>query len=259
VAAQFNIQSIGTLKMEKTTFYRFLSEIKAFLRKLCEDPINAKPSAYLLERNFNRTKCINVLMKADILERKETVKDHTDSEEISEPTYNLSFKVKKTDFERKIKKLFIKYFEKNLNECEGGCGGEGGAIGGDAGIGGDVAVDGATTTQINMGHPDVPFGGIIDREYFPVVGKGQKEKKKGDNTKPENILGKEITAESCKTPRKIYISEEQYNMLMEDGSPSTCTVGALGDYTAGGLVLKTSYGKEDPCAKAGKIKVKTFK
>lgn len=247
--------------MEKTTFYRFLSEIKGFLKDLCEGPINAKPSKYLLERNFNRTKIINVLMKADILERTEKVKDSTDSDE-KVAMYYLSFKVKKTDFERKMKKIFIKYFEKNLNECEGGCGGDGGAVGGaDAGAaisGGDAATDGATTTQINMGHPDALFGGVIDREYFPVQGKGPKEKKKGNNTKPENILGKTVTAEST-SAKKIYITQEQYNMLMEDGATSTCTVGAIGDYTAGGLVLKTSDGKEDPCAKSGTVKIKTWK
>lgn len=252
--------------MEKITYFRFLSEIKAFLKKLMEDPIGAKPSQYLMDRNFNRTKTINVLMKAGVLERSENVKDQTDSD-VEKPTYFLKFKVKKKDFERKIKKIYIKYFEKNLpkkdevvNECEGGCGGEGGAIGGGEASGVDAgsATDGATSSQINMGHPDMPFG-LVRREFMPVQGRGPKEKKKGKNIKPENILGKELTAECKKCNRKIHITEEQYNLIMEDGVTSTATVGAIGDYTAGGLVLKTADGKEDPCATAGRIKVRQLK
>ncbi len=96
----------------------------------------------------------------------------------------------------------------------------------------------------------------VDGEYPTVigtVGNGEIYAPKGKKHKKNDILGKTITAEK-KKPRRVYITEEQYKMLMEIGTGS---VGAMGDYTANGLVLKTADGKEDPCAKAGKIKVKT--
>ena len=230
--------------MEKeTTYYRFLSEVRAFLSKLMRDPIKAKVSAYLKDRNITRTKLIKDLMDRGVLERNEKIltPDKTGSKNVK---YSVKYSVRKKDFETRIRRIYIKYFEKNepekMNECEGG---DGGAMGGTS----SFSV-GADTTRGDVGY-DVVFGPMMARPGYNA----QRDKKK---KKPSNdILGKTINAEG-KSPRRIFITEEQLNMILEDGSPSTMTVGALGDYTANGLVLKTSDGKEDPCAKAGKIKVK---
>ena len=231
--------------MEKeTTFYRFLSEVRAFLSKLMNDPINAKVSSYLKDRDITRTKLIKELMDRGVLERNEKIltPDKTGEKNVK---YSVKYSVRKKDFETKIRRIYIKYFEKNepekINE-EGEA-----ATGGEGGLGGTSSFSaGESTTRGDVGY-DVVFG-MMRR---PAYGAHRDKKKKS----PDDILGKPINAE-MKTPRKIYITEEQLNMIMEDGSPSTMTVGALGDYTAQGLVLKTSDGKEDPCAKAGKIKVK---
>jgi len=402
------------MEKQETTYYRFLSEVRAFLSKLIKEPIKAEPSKYLKDRDFTKSKLIKDLMSRDILERHEKILDSTNSEEKT-AKYVVKYKVKKKDFENKIHKIYIKYFEKNepekekLNEMnanhfpelskiekqkkgyanlEGdviysfgknghgltdeitkigkeieklsktnnvflrdssfdGCDdlyalsfdthpiskedeevywpvnkyieknlhklydkkgdkktwedesliydkgieklkslglddavkyakrdkermrklraeqdkgktcyeigkehpelfaineeGEGGAIGGTS----SFSV-GADTTRGDIAYDNVLNGEVINR---PAYGANRKGKKSPDPTK---ISGKSITAEK-KNPKRIFITEEQYNMIME---MSTGDAGAMGDYTANGLELKTSDGKEDPCAKAGKIKVK---
>ena len=273
-------------KEVETTFYRFLSEVRSFLCKLIKDPIKAEPGKYLKDRNFNKTKLINSLIRRDVLERHEKILDSTNSDE-KVAKYTVKYKVRKKDFERRIYKIYIQYFEKNepdkeekkvdesvfqnedemkkqilnsadgkvykerggIKECEGGAaaGGDGGALGGTS----SFSV-GAGTTRGDMGY-DVPMG-MMRRSIYG----SPKEKEKGKKVKPEDILGKNITAEG-KKPRRIYITEEQYNIIMEDGAvgaTSTTGVGSMGNFTANGLVLKTSDGKEDPCVKAGKINVK---
>lgn len=275
---------------EETTYYRFMSEIRAFLSKLLKSPIKAEPSKYLKDRDFTRKKLIRELMSRSILERHEKILDSTNSDE-KEPKYTVMFKVRKKDFESRIHKMYIKYFEKNepekeINEAIRECGITIGVIGGgkkgdtadrwaehinknDKGFTRSVFKDeetmkkamvkdqrdkeayekrggikecdcggcegvtdggfedlGGTSSNINANHPDVVVGGVMRRK---------------------------INNKEAKEPRRVYITEEQYNMLMEIG---TCSVGAMGDYAANGLVLKTSDGEEDPCAKNGKIKVK---
>lgn len=183
---------------QETTFYRFLSEIRAFLSKLVKDPIKADVSKYLKERMFNKTKTINVLLRNEVLERHEKILDSSNSDE-KEPKYTVRYKVRKKDFENRIYKIYIKYFEKNLpekskkpvDECD--CGG---------------AIGGATSSDVcNISAPTVPFGPIQRRGIGPA-----KKKKKSDN----DILGKTITAEEQETvhqPRTCYITEEHLRRL----------------------------------------------
>lgn len=385
----------------ETTYYRFLSEVRAFLAKLKNNPINAEPSKYLKDRNFNKTKLINVLMKKGILERDEKIltPDKTGEKKVK---YSVKYNIRKKDFETKIHRIYIRYFEKNepekvelnemnanhfpelskvekekngfagmkgdavytfgknglgltdeliklgkeikklskdnnvylrdssidacddvytlsfdvspiakddkeyqntdkddVNEAIRECGITMGVIGGgrkgetaerwakyindnensfkrsvfkdeesmkkammknpqdkeiyqkrggikecEGGEGG-VSIEGASSSAIsNTNAPIVPLFGVQRREIM---------KGRNKDEKPENILGKTINAESKKS-RKIYITEEQYNIILKEEGLGDA--GDIGDYTANGLVLKTRDGKEDPCVKAGKIKVK---
>jgi hypothetical protein len=83
----------------EVTYYRFLSEIKAFLAKLLGDPIKAEPSKYLRDLGFTRSRIINLLIKKDILERNEKIltPDKTGAKKVK---YSVSFKVKKKNFDR---------------------------------------------------------------------------------------------------------------------------------------------------------------
>ena len=100
---------------EEITYYRFLSEVRAFLSKLLKDPIKAQPSVYLKNRDVTRKKLIDDLLKRDVLERHEKILDPTNSDE-KEAKYIVKYKVHKKDFEKRIHRLYIKYFEKNINE-----------------------------------------------------------------------------------------------------------------------------------------------
>lgn len=187
---------------QETTFYRFLSEIRAFLSKLVKNPMKADVNKYLKGRNFNKTKTINVLLKRDVLERHEKILDSTNSDE-KEPKYTVKYKVRKKDFEDRIYKIYIQYFEKNLpekkeelKECDGG----------------DVA--GATSADVcNMSAPILPLGQLQRR----TVG-GIPKKKKNSLS---DILGKTITAESAKSPKICYITEKQFKTLIGEDVSET--------------------------------------
>ena len=98
-----------------TTYYRFLSEVRAFLSKLLKNPVDAQPSKYLKDRDFTRKKLINELLSRDVIERHEKILDSTNSDE-KEPKYVVKFKIHRKDFEKRIHRIYIKFFEKNVNE-----------------------------------------------------------------------------------------------------------------------------------------------
>lgn len=231
-------------KEKETTYYRFLSEVRAFLAKIIKEPIKAEPSKYLKDRDFTKSKLIKELMNRDILERHEKILDSTNSEEKT-AKYVVKYKVKKKDFENKVYKIYIKYFEKNEPDKEDKKKLNEDGEGGETAIGGTSSFSvGSETSRGDMGY-DVPMG-MINR---PAYGAYRKDKKKGID--PTKILGKTITAEK-RTPKTIYITEEQYKTLME---MSTSDAGAMGDYTANGLQIS----KDDPTIKGRQIHVKQFK
>lgn len=209
----------------ETTFYRFYSEIRAFLSKLISEPIKAEPSKYLKDRHFGKTKTIDILLDKGILERKESIKDQTDSEDYKKPTYIVQYKVKKKNFETKIHRIYSKYFEKNLPEKE-------------------------KTDEIDECTSCASAGGANGMEYtVPLFGKPLKQ----------NAL-----YESKKKKKNIYVTQRQFDYIQDtindvnqgdiecgcdcglEEATTTTNIGALGDYTANGLVLKTSDGKRDP-------------
>lgn len=259
-----------------TTYYRFQSEVRAFLSKLLKNPVDAQPSKYLKDRDFTRKKLINELISRDVLERHEKILDPTNSDE-KEAKYVVKFKVHKKDFEKRIHRLYIKYFEKNVNESvfadeeemkekilngpdgdtyrkrggineegEGGgaaAGGDGGSLGGTStfSVGGD-------TTRGDMGY-DSPMGMIYRPGY---LADRDKKKKKSTN----KILGKTIQAEGRK-PRRIYVTEEQMKRILEEELGGATTIsqvassttdGQLGPVRPGCMTFKKSNGKPDNSA-----------
>lgn len=100
---------------EEVTYYRFLSEVKAFLAKLMSKPIDAKPSKYLIDRGVTKEKLIRDLRNKGVLERHEKILDSTNSDK-KKATYTVKYKVRKKNFEDRIHWLYAKYFEKNVNE-----------------------------------------------------------------------------------------------------------------------------------------------
>lgn len=102
---------------KEVTYYKFYSEIRSFLGKLKNKPLNTEPSKFLQDNGFDKKKLIHALIKRGILKRKESVKDPTNSEE-TQAMYYVKYSVVKEGFEDKIKKMFNEYFKKNINEME---------------------------------------------------------------------------------------------------------------------------------------------
>ena len=99
----------------ETTFYRFQSEVRAFLSKLLKKPVDAQPSKYLKERDLTRKKLIQKLRSRDVIERHEKILDRTNSDE-KEAKYVVKFKVHKKEFKKRLQRIYIRYFEKNEPE-----------------------------------------------------------------------------------------------------------------------------------------------
>lgn len=198
----------------ETTFYRFYSEIRSFLSKLMKNPIKATPSKYLKERDFSKSKLISILMRKGILERHEEIKDQTDSE-YKKPTYIVHYKVKKKDFEKRIHRIYSKYFEKNVNDNSKK----------------EVNEDGATgcSTIGSFNNVDVPlFGGTPLRRNI------------NESETKRRVL---FTEEQFKL---IQNTINDVNAADVDEATTTFNIGSCGNYTANGLVLKTKNGKKDP-------------
>lgn len=234
--------------MEKqgVTFYRFLSEIRAFLSRLVSDPLNAMPSKFLKDNGFSKKKLVNELIKRGVLTRNEKIltPDKTGEEQVK---YSVQYKVKRKDFETKIKRIYIKFFEKNvpekshIDECEGAGDGGAGDAGGGSGLGGTSEASVGELTQ----RGDVGFDTVIGMMTRPGY-LGDRKKKKNE-PKPENILGKDI--KEGKRPRRVFITEEQLQMLLETDINSVAPDdGQLGPVRPGCMTFRKSNGKLDDSA-----------
>lgn len=97
----------------KMTEYKFNSNIKHFLSELLSDPVNAEPSILLRHNGLNRSRLINLLINNEMLVKDEQISDKDENGELKTATMKVKFKVPKADFKHKLKKLYIKLFERN--------------------------------------------------------------------------------------------------------------------------------------------------
>ena len=106
----------------ETTFYAFQSNLRYFLSQLLKDPINCKVGEFFKERNFSKKKLINILIKRDIIKRHEKIDDNEN--------YNVKYNVIRKNFERKLKRIYNKYFETPDTEVDEAttCGASSGAF-----------------------------------------------------------------------------------------------------------------------------------
>lgn len=106
----FNENTISLFESlsEEVTYYNFLSHIKSFLKDLLVNPATAKPSAILLSKGLNRNRLIDVMLKRGIITRDESINDD------DEPTYTVKYNIPKKNFDKKIKRLYSKFFEVNI-------------------------------------------------------------------------------------------------------------------------------------------------
>lgn len=100
------------------TYYSFLSNIKSFLKDLLNNPSTAKPSMELKAKGLNRSKLLSYLINKGIITRDEKIVDEDENGNPQTAVMSVKYKIPKKDFERKIQKLYINLFEKNLPEQE---------------------------------------------------------------------------------------------------------------------------------------------
>lgn len=169
-------------EMEMTE-QKFHSNIRNFISQLLQDPVNAQPSTLLRTNGLNRSILLKYLLKGGIIIRDERISDKDENGEPKTATMMVKFRCPKKNFDRKIQKLYMRFFEKNLPQRqihlrheEINEDGEGGAIGGAT----SAALSGQfiqpfgdvqrrkmpteieeTTTTMNTGNYQytVPFGG----------------------------------------------------------------------------------------------------
>ena len=115
----------------ETTLYGFISNVRSFLSHLIKDPLNTKVNDYLKERGMSKPKLINILLKRDVIRRHESIIDPEKEGDFAK--YNVKYNVVRKNFERKLKRIYNKYFENkrhiesgDMEECTS-CGASSGA------------------------------------------------------------------------------------------------------------------------------------
>ena len=105
--------------MAEVTFFKFQSNINDFLSKLKSKPIQAQPSKFLKDNDLNKEKLIRVLIKRNIIKRKESIKDPTNSDE-KVARYYVKYTIIREGYLDKLREMYNDYFKKEkLNECDG--------------------------------------------------------------------------------------------------------------------------------------------
>lgn len=144
-------------EMEMTE-QKFHSNIRNFISQLLQDPVNAQPSTLLRINGLNRSILLKYLLKGGIIIRDERISDRDENGEPKTATMMVKFRCPKKNFDRKIQKLYIRFFEKNLPQRqihlrheEINEDGEGGAIGG-------------ATSAASSGQFIQPFGSVQRRK-----------------------------------------------------------------------------------------------
>lgn len=115
----------------KMTEYRFTSNMRFFIRNLLVDPINAQVPPEFSQRGYTKSRLIQILINNGLLEKHNTLSD-TDENGQPKPVTMLvkystpdedkdqtrpkspEYRVPESGFARKLKKLYIKMFERNV-------------------------------------------------------------------------------------------------------------------------------------------------
>lgn len=132
----------NTLKLlesidNKPTFEEFQIQVKFLLKEMIMNPYTFKLNNFWIANGFNKNRVLNYLLKNNII-----VSDDIDGV--------LEYKVPRLNFRRKLKIMYITFFEKNLPTKET-------PIEENDGGGGATTTGGVGTSGIN--HIDVPLFG----------------------------------------------------------------------------------------------------
>jgi hypothetical protein len=144
----------------EVTLYNFVSQIKTFIKDLLENPFNNNLNDFWRYNGFNKSHLINLLLNRGIIEKENKLSDNA--------TIIRKYKLGEGNNERKVKKLYISLFEKNVpvkkTEKEIIESGAAGAVGGGMTMGGATGCDNAGTSGVNT--ISVPIFGVQRREIY---------------------------------------------------------------------------------------------
>lgn len=94
---------------EEVTMYSFESHLKSFLKSILTDPVNGDIDDFFKENGISKSNLIKSLKKMGMLEVEEKIDDET-----GQATMKIQYKVPKKNFDRNLRKLYIRYFERNV-------------------------------------------------------------------------------------------------------------------------------------------------
>ena len=78
---------------EEVTFFEFYNELKKFIAKLLDDPINAMPGQFLTAHGLNCKDLKNKMIAKNIIVRNENIDEPADENGKPTSTYHVSYKV----------------------------------------------------------------------------------------------------------------------------------------------------------------------
>lgn len=125
-------------QMEMTE-YKFQNAVKKFLHDLLVDPVNAKLPDIFVYRGYNRSRMVQLLKMNGMLQKDERIVDKDENGNDRSASMQVKYKIPKKNFDRKLRNLYIKMFERNVptdnsntNISEDGCGAMGGTTSADS-------------------------------------------------------------------------------------------------------------------------------
>ena len=102
---------------EELTFWRFFVEVKKFITELLTDPIHARPSVVLVSHGLDNDTLRKKLQDEAVIVKSENIDEpHDEITGKIESRYYLSYKVPKKDFKKKLRRLYQKTVESEVNE-----------------------------------------------------------------------------------------------------------------------------------------------
>ena len=90
------------------TFFAFFSHVKSFLKELLVKPLSSDIDDYLKEHGIERGYLIRELINRHIIEKETKIESQN-----GEDRFSVSYKIPKRNFERKMRRLYMSWYEKN--------------------------------------------------------------------------------------------------------------------------------------------------
>ena len=106
-----NESQLHVIEESRMTFFRFFYSVKEFIKNLLQDPVGARPSELLTSNGFGNESLRQALIDDGIIVRKETIDEPNGEDWKPHSMYHISYKVPKTDFKKKIRKLYKDNFK----------------------------------------------------------------------------------------------------------------------------------------------------